>query len=126
MHSATVWRFTPLAMATGLSLMPLAASKRMAAGSTCRFSALRDRRRSSSLSRSAADRLNGCRFVTNGINHSATQMFLLGSFQQNANVVSKKPYDQFLAERIFAPLRMTDTYFFVPADKQKRVAAVYT
>src|ERR1700733_5978106 len=86
MHSATVWRFTPLAMATGLSLMPLAASKRMAAGSTCRFSALRDRRRSSSLSRSAADRLNGCRFVTNGINHSATQMFLLGSFQQNANL----------------------------------------
>jgi len=40
-------------------------------------------------------------------------------------VVSGKPYDQFLAERIFAPLRMADTYFFVPADKQKRVAAVY-
>ncbi len=41
-------------------------------------------------------------------------------------VVSKKPYDQFLAERIFTPLQMSDTYFFVPADKQKRIAAVYT
>jgi CubicO group peptidase (beta-lactamase class C family) len=41
-------------------------------------------------------------------------------------VVSGKRYDLFLAERIFAPLRMADTYFFVPADKRKRVAAVYT
>ena len=36
--------------------------------------------------RSAADKLNGCRFVTNGINHSATQMFLLASFQQNEHL----------------------------------------
>jgi CubicO group peptidase (beta-lactamase class C family) len=41
-------------------------------------------------------------------------------------VAGKKPYDQFLAERIFAPLHMSDTYFFVPAEKQKRIAAVYT
>jgi CubicO group peptidase (beta-lactamase class C family) len=41
-------------------------------------------------------------------------------------VAGKKPYDQFLAERIFAPLHMSDTYFFVPADKQNRIAAVYT
>jgi CubicO group peptidase (beta-lactamase class C family) len=41
-------------------------------------------------------------------------------------VASRKPYDQFLAERIFEPLRMSDTYFFVPADKQNRIAAVYT
>jgi CubicO group peptidase (beta-lactamase class C family) len=40
-------------------------------------------------------------------------------------VVSHMSYDQFLAERIFAPLGMTDTFFFVPAEKQKRVAAVY-
>jgi CubicO group peptidase (beta-lactamase class C family) len=41
-------------------------------------------------------------------------------------VVSHKPYDQFLEERIFGPLRMADTHFFVPASKEKRVAAVYT
>jgi CubicO group peptidase (beta-lactamase class C family) len=41
-------------------------------------------------------------------------------------VVSHEPYDRFLEERIFAPLRMSDTFFFVSADKQNRVAAVYT
>lgn len=41
-------------------------------------------------------------------------------------MVSKKPYDKFMAEKIFAPLHMNDTYFFVPAEKEKRVAAVYT
>lgn len=41
-------------------------------------------------------------------------------------VVTGEPYDRFLSERIFAPLEMKDTFFFVPADKKKRVASVYT
>ncbi len=41
-------------------------------------------------------------------------------------VVSGQPYDRFLAERIFRPLEMNDTFFFVPQDKAKRVASVYT
>jgi CubicO group peptidase (beta-lactamase class C family) len=41
-------------------------------------------------------------------------------------VVSGEPYDRFLAERIFQPLEMKDTFFFVPPDKANRVASVYT
>jgi CubicO group peptidase (beta-lactamase class C family) len=41
-------------------------------------------------------------------------------------VVTGEPYDRFLAERIFQPLEMKDTYFFVPADKANRVASIYT
>jgi len=41
-------------------------------------------------------------------------------------VVTGEPYDRFLAERIFQPLEMKDTFFFVPADKASRVASVYT
>jgi CubicO group peptidase (beta-lactamase class C family) len=37
-------------------------------------------------------------------------------------VVSGKPLDKFLAERIFVPLGMKDTAFQVPADKQGRIA----
>ena len=40
-------------------------------------------------------------------------------------VVSGQPYDRFLSERIFQPLGMTDTFFFVPPDRAKRVASVY-
>jgi CubicO group peptidase (beta-lactamase class C family) len=40
-------------------------------------------------------------------------------------VVAGQPYDRFLAERIFQPLAMKDTFFFVPPDKAKRVASVY-
>ena len=40
-------------------------------------------------------------------------------------VVTGQAYDRFLAERIFQPLGMKDTFFFVPADKAKRVASVY-
>jgi CubicO group peptidase (beta-lactamase class C family) len=40
-------------------------------------------------------------------------------------VVSGRPFDEFLAERIFAPLGMTDTGFFVPPEKVDRFAAVY-
>lgn len=41
-------------------------------------------------------------------------------------VISGQPYDRFLADRIFQPLAMNDTFFFVPADKARRVASVYT
>ncbi len=40
-------------------------------------------------------------------------------------VVARQPYDRFLAERIFQPLAMKDTFFFVPPDKANRVASVY-
>ena len=40
-------------------------------------------------------------------------------------VVTGQPYDRFLAERIFQPLAMKDTFFFVPPDKANRIASVY-
>ena len=40
-------------------------------------------------------------------------------------VVSGQSFDRFLSERIFGPLGMKDTYFFVPAEKQQRIAALY-
>ncbi len=40
-------------------------------------------------------------------------------------IVAKQPFDQFLRERIFEPLAMKDTYFFVPADKRDRIATLY-
>lgn len=41
-------------------------------------------------------------------------------------VVSGQPYDQFLEERVFQPLGMTDTAFFPPPDKASRLAVMYT
>jgi CubicO group peptidase (beta-lactamase class C family) len=41
-------------------------------------------------------------------------------------VISGKPLDEFLRERIFTPLGMKDTYFYPPNDKVDRLAAVYT
>jgi CubicO group peptidase (beta-lactamase class C family) len=40
-------------------------------------------------------------------------------------VVSGKPYEQFMKERVFAPLGMKDSFFFIPAEKQSRVASIY-
>jgi CubicO group peptidase (beta-lactamase class C family) len=40
--------------------------------------------------------------------------------------ISGKPLEQFLKERIFNPLGMNDTDFFVPADKAHRFAACYS
>jgi len=40
--------------------------------------------------------------------------------------ISGKPFEQFLKERIFDPLDMNDTGFFVPADKVHRFAACYS
>jgi CubicO group peptidase (beta-lactamase class C family) len=39
--------------------------------------------------------------------------------------ISGTPFEQFLKERIFDPLGMVDTDFFVPADKAHRFAACY-
>jgi CubicO group peptidase (beta-lactamase class C family) len=40
--------------------------------------------------------------------------------------ISGRPFEQFLQERIFDPLGMNDTGFFVPADKASRFAACYS
>lgn len=40
-------------------------------------------------------------------------------------VVSGKPYEQFVKERVFDPLGMRDSFFFIPAEKRARVASVY-
>jgi CubicO group peptidase (beta-lactamase class C family) len=40
-------------------------------------------------------------------------------------VVSGKPFDQFLAERIFQPLEMRDTTFLPSAEQQSRLAHLY-
>lgn len=56
-------------------------------------------------------------------NYSNFGIAVLG---QIIEVVSGKPYDQFLAERIFEPLGMKDTFFDIPPDKASRVATVYT
>jgi len=39
--------------------------------------------------------------------------------------VSGMPFDKFLEARVFKPLGMKDTYFFLPADKVSRLAAAY-
>jgi CubicO group peptidase (beta-lactamase class C family) len=40
-------------------------------------------------------------------------------------VVSGMPLDRFFAERIFKPLKMVDTCFFLPPEKESRLAKVY-
>ncbi|MCC5867049.1 MAG: beta-lactamase family protein [Gammaproteobacteria bacterium] len=40
--------------------------------------------------------------------------------------VSGQSLDEFFRERIFAPLRMNDTHFFVPDEQASRLATVYT
>ncbi len=41
-------------------------------------------------------------------------------------VISAKPLDEFLKERIFKPLGMEDTGFYVPEEKLERFAALYS
>ena len=41
-------------------------------------------------------------------------------------VLSGQPLDQFLRARLFEPLGMQDTYFYLPAAKQGRLARLYT
>lgn len=40
-------------------------------------------------------------------------------------IVSGKSYEEFLTERIFQPLGMNDSHFFVPEAKRDRIATVY-
>ncbi len=40
--------------------------------------------------------------------------------------ISGRPLPEFMEERIFRPLRMTDTGFFVPKEKRSRFATVYS
>jgi CubicO group peptidase (beta-lactamase class C family) len=54
--------------------------------------------------------------------HYSVSMDVLGRLVE---VVSGQPYDRFLAERIFEPLGMADTGFFVPAEDADRLAALY-
>lgn len=41
-------------------------------------------------------------------------------------VVSGQPLDRFFTDQIFTPLRMKDTYFYVPDEKRARLAVPYT
>ena len=41
-------------------------------------------------------------------------------------VISGMPLDKYLQQKIFAPLGMKDTYFFLPKEKQTRLVALYT
>jgi CubicO group peptidase (beta-lactamase class C family) len=47
---------------------------------------------------------------------------VLGLFVE---IVSGKPLDVFFQERIFKPLGMNDTYFYLPAAKQAKLATLY-
>ncbi|MCC3152701.1 serine hydrolase domain-containing protein [Hymenobacter sp. BT770] len=41
-------------------------------------------------------------------------------------VLSGQPLDQYLRRRLFEPLGMRDTYFYLPADKRARLVMLYT
>jgi CubicO group peptidase (beta-lactamase class C family) len=55
--------------------------------------------------------------------HYSVSVDVLGRLVE---VLSGKTFDQFLQERIFAPLDMRDTGFYVPADKKDRFAKLYS
>jgi CubicO group peptidase (beta-lactamase class C family) len=55
--------------------------------------------------------------------HYSVSVDVLGRLVE---VLSGKPFDQFLQERIFNPLQMNDTGFTVPASKKDRMAKLYT
>jgi CubicO group peptidase (beta-lactamase class C family) len=55
--------------------------------------------------------------------HYSVSVDVLGRLVE---VLSGKSFDQFLQERIFIPLEMTDTGFTVPAGKKDRLAKLYT
>jgi CubicO group peptidase (beta-lactamase class C family) len=56
-------------------------------------------------------------------NYSNIGIDILGRLVE---VISGKPFDTFLRDRIFSPLGMVDTYFVVPSEKQSRIATLYT
>ena len=42
-----------------------------------------------------------------------------------SRITSGVPFEQFLSERLFQPLGMVDTGFYVPEDKRERYAELY-
>src|SRR5437588_3142290 len=87
-HSRTVLRFTPWARAIAPSLLPAAASKRIAARTVRRFSSVRERRITSSCWRSAALSITALRFLRNGISSWKHTFPLLHSYLSNAHLAS--------------------------------------
>ena len=55
--------------------------------------------------------------------HYSVSVDVLGRLVE---VLSGKPFEQFLQERIFEPLSMPDTGFTVPAEKKARLARLYS
>jgi CubicO group peptidase (beta-lactamase class C family) len=53
--------------------------------------------------------------------HYSEGLDVLGYFIE---IVSGMPFDQFLSTRIFKPLGMNDTYFYLPGDKANRLVTV--
>jgi CubicO group peptidase (beta-lactamase class C family) len=49
----------------------------------------------------------------------------IGVLGRIIEVESGKSYEEFMAERLFRPLEMKDSFFFPPAEKQSRIAMVY-
>ena len=70
------------------------------------------------------------RLATVPLNHQPGTTFHYGLsidvLGRLVEVVSGKPLDQFFEERIFRPLGMKDTAFFVPEEKWSRLAVLYT
>ena len=62
------------------------------------------------------------RFHPGSAYHYSFAMDVLGGLVE---VISGMPFDRFLQERIFEPLGMTDTAFWVPPEKASRLASVY-
>ena len=56
-------------------------------------------------------------------NYSNLGIDLLGRIVE---VIAKQPFDRFLSERIFEPLGMSDTFFFLPPEKRSRLASLYS
>lgn len=69
------------------------------------------------------------RVATAPLNHQPGTTFHYGLsidvLGRLVEVLSGKPLDQFFEERIFRPLGMKDTAFFVPEEKWKRLAMLY-
>jgi len=70
------------------------------------------------------------RLATAPLNHQPGTTFHYGMsidvLGRLVEVLSGKPLDQFFEERIFRPLGMKDTAFFVPEEKWTRLAVLYT
>ena len=55
--------------------------------------------------------------------HYSLSVDLLGYL---CEVISGKPFDEFLREEIFDPLKMNDTYFYLPDSKSSRLVTLYS